>query len=438
MFVPPAARTPVLQWGHESRVACHPGFLRCLSLLRQRFWWSSMAADTKDFVAACSVCARGKSSHRAPAGLLRPLPVPHRPWSHIAVDFVTGLPSSDGNTVILTIVDRFSKAVHFVPLSKLPSALETGNLLVLHVFRLHGIPQDIVSDRGPQFSSRVWKAFCQALGASASLSSGYHPQTNGQTEQANQDLGSALRCVAAEHPVSWSTHLPWIEYARNSLVCSATGMSPFHVSMGFQPPLFPVQETVVAVPSVQEHLRRIRRVWREAREALTRMAARNRQMADRHRTPAPDYQMGQSVWLSSRDLPLQTECKKLTPKYIGPYVISGIINPCAIKLKLPPALNVHPVFHVSLLKPVSASILNPPSEPPPPPWLIDDHPAYSVRELLDVRRRGRGFQFLVDWEGYGPEERSWVSRSFILDPELIREFYERFPDRPGGPPGGVR
>ena len=240
MFVPPAVRRAVLQWGHESRVACHPGFLRSLSLLRQQFWWPSMAADTKGFVAACSICARGKSSHRAPAGLLRPLPVPHRPWSHIAVDFVTGLPPSDGNTVVLTIIDRFSKAVHFVPLSKLPSALETANLLVLHVFQLHGIPQDIVSDRGPQFSSRVWKAFCQALGASASLSSGYHPQTNGQTERANQDLGSALRCVAAEHPVSWSTHLPWIEYARNSLVCSATGMSPFHVSMGFQPPLFPV------------------------------------------------------------------------------------------------------------------------------------------------------------------------------------------------------
>ena len=102
----------------------------------------------------------------------------------------------------------------------------------------------------------------------------------------------------------------------------------------------------MAVPSAREHLRRIRRVWREAREALTCTAARNRQLADRHRTPAPDYQVGQSVWLSSRDLPLRTECNKLTPKYIGPYVIASIINPCAIKLKLPPALNVHPVFHV--------------------------------------------------------------------------------------------
>uniref|UniRef100_A0AAQ4QR85 Gypsy retrotransposon integrase-like protein 1 n=1 Tax=Gasterosteus aculeatus aculeatus TaxID=481459 RepID=A0AAQ4QR85_GASAC len=189
LFVPPTARSSVLQWGHASKIACHPGSHRTLTLLRQRFWWPTIAADTREFVSACSVCARSKSSHQAPAGLLRPLPIPHRPWSHIAVDFVTGLPPSEGNTVILTIVDRFSKAVHFVPLPKLPSALETANLLVLHVFRLHGIPLDIVSDRGPQFASRVWKAFCQALGASVSLSSGYHPQTNGQTERVNQDLG---------------------------------------------------------------------------------------------------------------------------------------------------------------------------------------------------------------------------------------------------------
>ncbi|KAI4805924.1 hypothetical protein KUCAC02_010517 [Chaenocephalus aceratus] len=242
LFVSPDVRSPVLQWGHTSKVACHAGFHRTLALIRQRFWWPTMSADTKEYVSTCSVCARSKASHQAPAGLLRPLPIPHRPWSHIAVDFVTGLPPSDGNDTILTIVDRFSKAVHFVPLPKLPSALETATLLTQHVFRLHGIPQDIVSDRGPQFSSQVWKAFCRALGASASLSSGYHPQTNGQTERANQDLGTALRCVASRNPASWSLHLPWVEYAHNSLVCSATGMSPFMASNGFQPPLFPVQE----------------------------------------------------------------------------------------------------------------------------------------------------------------------------------------------------
>ncbi len=197
LFIPPTVRSPVLQWGHSSKMACHPGFHRTLALLQQKFWWPSMSSDNKEFVSACSVCVRNKSSHRAPAGLLRPLPIPHRPWSHIAVDFVTGLPPSEGNTTILTIVDWLSKAVHYIPLPKFPSAMETADLLVQHVFRLHGIPQDVVSDRGPQFTLRVWKVFCETLGVTSSLTSGYHHQSNGQTERANQSLESSLHCVAA-------------------------------------------------------------------------------------------------------------------------------------------------------------------------------------------------------------------------------------------------
>lgn len=440
LYVPPDARSSVLTWGHTSRVACHPGIHRTLRLIQQRFWWPSMGADVRTFIAACSVCARGKASHRPPAGLLQPLPIPHRPWSHISVDFVTGLPPSEGNDTILTIVDRFSKAVHFVPLPKLPSALETANLLTLHVFRLHGIPQDIVSDRGPQFTSQVWRAFCRALGAVSSLTSGYHPQSNGQTERANQDLESALRCVAARLPSSWASHLPWVEYAHNTLISSATGMSPFMVNHGYQPPLFPSQESEVAVPSVRAQFRRVQRVWRETRAALGRTAERNRLLADRRRVPAPCYKEGQQVWLSSKDLPLQTESRKLAPRYIGPYPIDKIINPSAVRLRLPASLRVHPVFHVSLLKPVTESPLQPPAPPPPPPRLIDGHPAYTVTRILDVRRRGRGFQYLVDWEGYGPEERSWISRSLILDPLLLREYYARNPGKPGNSartPGGV-
>lgn len=202
LFVPPTAHSSVMQWGHDSRVACHPEIHWTLAFIRQRFWWPTMTADTREYVAACSLCVHGKTS----CGLLCPLPIPHRPWSHMAVDFVTGLPLSEGNTVIPTIVDRFSKMVHFVPLPKLPTAFEPANHLIVHVFRLHGIPTDIVSDRGLQFTSQVWRAFCKALGTTASLS--YHPQSNGQTEWVNQDLESALCCVTSHHPASWSSNLP--------------------------------------------------------------------------------------------------------------------------------------------------------------------------------------------------------------------------------------
>lgn len=145
----------VIHWGHCSNVACHPWVSRTKFLVKQRFWW----LGTCSFVLACSVCATGKTSNRPPDGLLQPLPVPSRPWSHIVLDFVTGLQPSQGNTVVLTVVNRFSKAAHFIPLAKLPSAKETALAVVDHVFRLHGLLSEVVSDRGPKFVSKFLSVF---------------------------------------------------------------------------------------------------------------------------------------------------------------------------------------------------------------------------------------------------------------------------------------
>ncbi|XP_016396320.1 macrophage mannose receptor 1-like [Sinocyclocheilus rhinocerous] len=120
LYVPQSARARVLQWGHESPLTCHPGNARTLDFLQRRFWWPSIKEDVKVYVEACPVCSQGKSTHQRPQGLLHPLPVPRRPWSHLSLDFVTGLPPSQGNTVIVVVVDRFSKATWFIPLPKLP------------------------------------------------------------------------------------------------------------------------------------------------------------------------------------------------------------------------------------------------------------------------------------------------------------------------------
>ena len=385
LFVPLPLRSKVLSWGHTSKLAGHPGANRTEEFVRRRFWWPGLSADVKTFVAACDVCARSKNTHRPPAGLLHPLEVPTRPWSHIAVDFVTGLPPSDGNDTILTIVDRFSKAVHYVPLSKLPSAPEMSDLLVQHVVRLHGIPVDIVSDRGPQFTSKVWQTFCKGIGATVSLTSGYHPQSNGQAERANQSLEDTLRCFCHRLPSSWSSYLPWVEYAHNTLVSSSTGRSPFETSLGYQPPLFPAQEADIAVSTPDDHVQRCRKVWEKTRSALLLSGDRSSRSANRRRVPAPDYRPGQKVYLRAKNLPIPGTSKKLAPRFIGPFPVESIVNPVSVKLTLPPSLHIHPVFHVSQLKPVTVSPLTVPTPVPPPPQVLGDGDlAWEVKRVLDV------------------------------------------------------
>ena len=141
-----------------------------------------MEVGVREYIEACAVCARNKTSSGARMGLLQPLSIPSRPWSNISLDFVTGLPASQGHTTVLTVVARFSKMVRFIALPKLPSAKETAEVMMDLVFKIHGFPKDIVSDRGPQFVSRFWREFWRLIGATASLTSGYHPEANGQTE----------------------------------------------------------------------------------------------------------------------------------------------------------------------------------------------------------------------------------------------------------------
>lgn len=436
LFVTVPLRSKIIHWAHTSLLTCHPGVRGTMFALKQRFWWPSMAKDVGEYVNACPVCARSKTYSRSWAGFLQPLPIPQRPWSDISMDFVTGLPVSQGNTTVLTVVDRFSKMTPLIPLTKLPSAKETTEIMMVNVFRIHGFPRDIVSDRGPQFVSKFWKEFCSLIGATASLSSGYHLQSNGQTERLNQVLETCLRCLVAQNPSSWSKHLTWVEYAHNSLPTSATGLTPFQCVFDYQPPVFAETEKEVLVPSAHALVRRCHRIWAAARRTLLRSSSSMKRGADRHRRPAPVYQPGQKVWLSTKDLPLHVASRKLAPRFVGPFPITKIVNPVSVRLLLPRSLRVHPTFHVGKIKPVKESSLVPATKPPPPPRIVDGGLVYTVKKLLAVRRRGRGRQFLVDWKGYGAEDRMWIPSRYVVDQELIRDFYRQHPNLPG-PSGDV-
>ena len=127
--------------------------------------------------------------------------------SHIALDYVTDLPESQGFTTVLTVIDRFSGSVRFIPFASVPTAVQTPETLFHQVFRNFGIPEDILSDRGPQFTSQVWSAFFEHLGVSVSLTSGYHPQSDAQCDRVNQELGKFLWIFCHNNPNDSSRYL---------------------------------------------------------------------------------------------------------------------------------------------------------------------------------------------------------------------------------------
>ncbi|KAL0150107.1 hypothetical protein M9458_054534 [Cirrhinus mrigala] len=430
-FVPRTQRVDLIYSMHTSLGTGHPGVNNTLSLLSERFWWPSMARDVRRYVQGCKECAISKSPRHLPAGKLHPLPVPNRPWSHLGVDFTTDLPSSDGNTCILVITDHFLKFCRLLPLKRI---LETAEILFNHVFCYYGIPENIVSDRGPQFISRIWKSFFKLLGVTVSLSSGYHPQTNGQTERKIQEVGRFLRTFCHGHQDSWNQFLGWAEYAQNSLRQPTTGLTPFQCVLGFQPPLFPWNGEPSEVPAVDYWFRESERVWDAAHHHLQRAVRRSKIIAYRRRIPGHVYTPGQKVWLSTRDIRLRLPSRKLSPRFVGPFTILEQVNPVTFKLQLPPQYRIHPTFHISLLKPFHQPLI-PSTEPghekePPPPLMLEEGSIYSVREILQSRRRGGQLKYLVDWEGYGPEERSWVPRVDILDPTLMEDFHANHPEFP--------
>ncbi|KAI5615212.1 hypothetical protein C0J50_10891, partial [Silurus asotus] len=404
VFVPSSCRHGLIRSVHEGPGTGHPGEKRTVRLIQACYWWPGMAREVTRYVQACPSCPTAEVP-LLPVGKLMPLPVPQRPWSHLGIDFMADLPQSEGNTCVLVVVDRFSKACRFVPLRSLPTALVTAEALFHHVFRNYGLPEEIVSDRGPQFTSRVWRAFFKLLGVSVNLSSGYHPQSNGQAERKIQELSRYLRTYCSQDQGEWCRFLPWVaEYAQNSLHQDTTGLTPFQCVLGFQLPLFPWSDEPSDVPAVDYWFRESSRIWETAHTQLRRALRNTRRHADARRLDSPRFRPGNLVWLSTRDLKLPSH--KLSPRFIGPFRIAGQVNDVAYWLELPPRYRIQPTFHVSLLKPCASPVSRPPGGPAAPaqPEVVDQPGVYALREVLDSRQRGGRLEYLVDWEGYGPEE----------------------------------
>ncbi|GJP78226.1 hypothetical protein CLOP_g8556 [Closterium sp. NIES-67] len=194
-----------------------------------------MADDVRTCVSSCTACQIMKSSHQRAAGLLQPLDPPERPWQHVTMDYVTGLPAGpSGNDAILVVVDRLMKMAHFIACQQIITAEQTAQLFLTNVIRLHGLPSAIISDRDPKFTSNFWRHLWDQFGTKLQFSSAYHPQTDGQTERVNQTMEQLIRTTCTE-PSTWEKSLPLLEFTYNNATSATTNQSPFFLNYGQDP-----------------------------------------------------------------------------------------------------------------------------------------------------------------------------------------------------------
>ena len=177
---------------HDTPGTGHPGRSKTLELLQRKYIWPQMYKEVDRFVRNCHRCQRARTERHSPFGILRPLPIPDGAWHHISMDFITGFPWSNGFNAILNVVCRLTKMRHFIPCRDTCTAEQLAELYARNIFRLHGLPKTIISDRGTQFVADFWIALCKYLKIEAKLSTPYHPETDGQTERLNATLEQYL------------------------------------------------------------------------------------------------------------------------------------------------------------------------------------------------------------------------------------------------------
>ncbi|GJU97129.1 ty3-gypsy retrotransposon protein [Tanacetum coccineum] len=228
----PSFRQKLLHEFHSSPVGGHSGINATIRRLNASFFWPNLKQDVTRFITECTTCQQTKYSTHKPYGLLQALPIPNQVWEEISMDFITSLPPSNGKTAIWVIVDRLSKFAHFIALPPHYTAASLATIFLHDIYRLHGLPKSILSDRDPIFLSRFWKELFSKIGTKLLHSSAYHPQTDGQTEVVNRCLESYLRCFACDEPTSWSKYLYLAEFWYNTSYHSAIEMAPFQALYG--------------------------------------------------------------------------------------------------------------------------------------------------------------------------------------------------------------
>jgi len=403
---------------HDTQIAGYPGRWKTLELVSQNYWWPQMSRYIGQYVSTCNLYLWTKPWQHSPVGELQPLSIPDARWDTLSVEIV---------------VDAVSKRVHFIPTHTMVTVEGAARLFLHYIWKLHGLPKRVVSDRGPQFVALFTKELYRLLGIQISSSTAWHPQIDRQTEHVNQELDQFLHLFVNKRQDNWYDLLPIAEFQHNNHVHSAMQQPPFLLDTGRIPRMgFELRQDPSSLETVNEFTKRMESTTKEAKFAIRKAQEDMTRYYNRRRSPAPVFKPGDRVYLDASDIKMTCPSLKLSHRRLGPFEIEHQVRPSAYQLKLPHRLRqLHLVFNIVKL---SAAPDNPiPGRKPqalPPPIVIDGEPEWEVEEVLDSRWHWRRFQFLIKWKGFSKEHNSWEVASDVKAPDLIAEYYRKHPAAP--------
>ena len=285
-------RVEIIRLHHDVPVAGHRGRWKTVELVTRNYWWLGVTRDVGKYVEGCDLCQQMKNRTEELAGKLKLSEVPQKTWTHLTVDFIMKLPVVAEKDVILVVYDRLSKMTHFVATTEGTSAEGLARLLRDNVWKLHGLPESVVLDRGPQFAAELTKELNRMLGIKTKLSTAFHPQTNGQTEQMNQELEQYLQLFVEHRQKDWPEWLASAEFAINNKTHTATKISPFMANYGKEMRMGGDIRKKEKVESATEFVQRMNKVREEAEAALKKAQEDMKRYVDRERKETEEWKKG--------------------------------------------------------------------------------------------------------------------------------------------------
>src|ERR1700724_2672312 len=358
-------RLEIIKLHHDLPAAGHPGQWKTLELVSRNYWWPGITAQVKSYVSACDKCQRMKSFPEKPAEKLKPNEAPTQPWKDITTDFIMGLPEAQGYDALFVTCCRHTKQAHIIPTTTTTSARGLAALFRDHVWKLHGVPETALSDRGPQFAAEFMRELNDILGIRTKLSTAYHPQTDGQTERVNQEIEQYLRMFVSHRQNDWPEWIACAEFAYNNKIHTSTQVSPFFANYGYHPRMGIEPRRAGKSEPAKEFAERMKKIHEEAQAALSKSRDDMQRYVDFTRGETLEYKVGDKVWLSTKNLNIDRPTRKLAERQIGPYEIVKIVSSNAVKLKLPTSFKIHNIINVSRIRPYHPPVAGQRSPPPP-------------------------------------------------------------------------